>query len=129
MNLIEHTLERVVARAGDPKDLIYERLFSERPDFQEMFVMDKDGGVQANMLTTCIECFRGVANQSNNPQLQLDAARLHHDGYGVTADDIDLMFKIIRDEFQQILAEEWTPEIETIWSDALATLAKAERGT
>lgn len=127
MSIIEETLERVVELAGDPKDEIYTRLFALRPEFEDQFVMDKDGGVRANMLISSIDCIRTAAKGSERPALLLEAARLHHDGYGLSASDIDLMFVVIRDVCRKILACEWTDKMEMAWSDALAVLAVAER--
>ena len=126
-DLIIGSLERVAEIAGDPNAQVYARLFREHPEFEELFCMDKDGGVQANMLTTSLNCVIGVAEGNRTPKLLLEAARVHHDGYGLGHKDIDVMFEVMRDEFREILADEWTEQIETAWTSLLAELSEIGR--
>ena len=119
---IHWTLDTLADRVGDPAILIYERLFTERPDFEDLFVMDTDGGVRGSMLATSFDCLLGVANGQDLPRLQLEAARMIHDGYGLSDDDIDLMFRIIRDVCRDTLDTAWTPDIDLVWQDLLTTL-------
>jgi len=125
--LIEASLERVVEIAGDPKDRVYARLFKQRPDFEELFCMDVDGSVRANMFATSINCLLGVADGSDTPRLLLEAARMDHDGYGLDSSDIDLMFSVMRDEFRHLLGSEWTQETEAAWSSLLQELEEIGR--
>lgn len=117
--IVIDTFEKVADRAGDPHDLVYTRLFERHPQFEELFLMDKDGGIRANMLTTSLNCLIGVAEGSETPRLELEAARLHHEGYGLGSSDIDVMFEVIRDVFRDVLAEDWTAAAEKSWNDVL----------
>lgn len=121
--IIEDSLQQVADTAGDPTARVYKRLFALRPDFEEMFIMDVDGGVRGNMLTTCLDCIMGIAEGKDTPRFLLEAAELHHDGYGVSAEDIRLMFAVIRDEFREILGARWTAEMERGWAVVLGELA------
>lgn len=125
--IIIDTLEKVAERAGDPYEQIYAKLFAEHPEFLDLFVMDKDGGVRANMLTSCIDCLIGTAEGSDTPRLLLEAARIQHDGYGLGDADIDLMFEVIRDVFRDILGEDWTASIDAAWTNLLAELSQIGR--
>ena len=56
------------------------------------------------------------------------AARLIHDGYGLTGDEVDLMFAAMRDVFRDVMADDWTGETEADWTKLLAepTTIRAE---
>lgn len=121
------TLERVATREGDPHDRIYARLFEVHPEFLDLFVMDTDGGVRASMLTSSIDCLIGIAEGKDTPRLLLEAARVHHDSYGLASKDIDVMFEIMRDVFRDILGDDWSAQMETAWTDILLELADIAR--
>jgi hypothetical protein len=121
---IHWTLDTVATRLGDPKDEIYARLFAQRPDFEELFIMDTDGGVRGSMLSTSLNCVLGVAAGSETPGLLLEAARMIHDGYGLSDGDIDLMFRIIRDVCRDTVGEDWTAELDQHWTTLLDTLSQ-----
>lgn len=125
--VILETLELVAERAGDPRDRIYACLFERHPEFENLFVMDKDGGVRANMLTTSLNCMIGVAEGNATPRFLLEAARVHHDAYGLGNNDIDVMFEVMRDVFRDVLGEDWDDETEAAWSELLSELAGVGR--
>ncbi|MEE2920714.1 MAG: globin [Pseudomonadota bacterium] len=126
-DVIHDTLAQVVDRVGDPKELIYSRLFKIHPEFEELFVLDTDGGVRGPMLESCYNCITGAAERSQLPRFHLEAARMIHDGYGIDESQIDAMFEAIRDTFRDVLAENWTPAMETEWSAILVDLADMGR--
>ena len=127
--LIEDTLQALADRVGDPCDLVYARLYAQRPDFEPMFDMDSDGGVRAQMLETCFDCILGLAEGSSMPRFHLEAARLQHEGYGLSAADLDLIFVAIRDVCRDALAEAWTEPKDAAWAGLLAELAALTRET
>ena len=54
----------------------------------------------------------------------IEAARLHHDGYGVCEDQLDAMFIAMRDVFRDILGDDWTPAKEAEWNALLTLLSR-----
>jgi hypothetical protein len=122
--LIEDTLQRLADAVGDPQPLIYARLFTLRLDFEPMFELDRDGGVRAYMLETCFDCVLGQAAGSEAPRFHLEAARLQHDGYGLTAADLDLIFVAIRDVCRETLGENWTEKRDAAWASLLDELSR-----
>ena len=126
-DIIYDTLEKVSGRVGDPKELIYARLFAAHPEFEELFILDVDGGVRGSMLESCYNCITGAAEKSDLPRFHLEAARMIHDGYGLEESQIDAMFDTIRDTFREVLADDWSPAMETAWSAILADLARMGR--
>ncbi|WP_018148109.1 globin [Henriciella marina] len=127
--LIEDTLQRLADTVGDPQPLIYARLFALRPAFEAMFDLDSDGGVRAAMLETCFDCILGQAAGSPSPRFHLEAARLQHDGYGLTAEDLDLIFSVIRDVCRDTLGDDWTEKRDAAWTSLLDELARLTRET
>jgi hypothetical protein len=123
-DIIMGTLEAVAERCGDPKEPIFRRLYELDAKFEPLFVMDTDGGVRGSMLETSLNCMIGVAQgQSQTPRLLIEAARMIHDGYGLTEDEVDLMFVAMRDVFRDVMAGDWTGEMEAEWAKLLAELA------
>tara|TARA_R110002051_G_scaffold166091_1_gene237050 strand:- start:97 stop:498 length:402 start_codon:yes stop_codon:yes gene_type:complete len=122
--IITDTLEQVAKRCGDPKERVFKRLYELDPKFEPLFVMDTDGGVRGSMLETSLNCMIGVAQgESQTPRLLIEAARMIHDGYGLTEDEVDFMFVAMRDVFRDVMAGDWTPEVDSEWTKLLAELA------
>lgn len=123
--IISNTFERVADKVGDPVDRVFGALFKRYPHYEEMFVMDKGGQVRGSMLATCITCLIGVAEGDNNTaRFLIEASRLSHDGFGLDDGEIDRIFFIMRDVFQEILAEDWTQATELEWAKLLTETAK-----
>lgn len=120
---IEFTLERVADLVGDPSERVYARLFGQYPHYEDLFALDTDGGVRANMLHTSLMCLLGMAEGADTPKFLLEAAQIQHEGYGLTDADMAAMFTVMRDEFRAILGAEWTPDLEAAWVELLAQLA------
>lgn len=123
--LIHTTLEQVAERVGDPTRQVYARLFELNPAFEDLFVMDVDGGVRGSMLQTSLECLIGVAEgDSEAAHIVLGAARVDHDGYGLSEDQVDLLFVAMRDTFRHILGADWVSEMEIAWAELLEALSQ-----
>ncbi len=124
--LILDTLERAGETCADPAPLVYARLFALRPEFEDLFVMDSDGGVRGSMLETCFNAILGVTENNPAQRVIISSSRFAHDGYGVSAADFNLMFIAIRDTVRVLLAEAWTPEVDAAWTRLLADIACIE---
>ena len=121
--LILSTLQAVADRHGDPSAAIYARLFSAHPELEALFHMDRDGGVRASMVQQGFECILDyVGSRLTSPQI-IAAARIHHEGYGVPAERFDDFFTAMRNAFRDLLAEDWTPDMETEWTGLLREFA------
>ncbi len=122
--IIASTLETVSERCEDTKGRIFARLYALDAKFEPLFVMDTDGGVRGSMLETSLNCMIGVAEgQSETPRLLIEAARMIHDGYGLTPAEVDLMFVAMRDVFREIMADDWTGAVDGEWTALLDELA------
>lgn len=121
--VILSTLQSVADRHGDPSAAIYNRLFRAHPELEALFHMDRDGGVRASMVQQGLECILDyIGPRLTSPQI-IAAARMHHDGYGVPAERFDDFFTAVRDAFRDLLAKDWTPEMEAEWAGLLRAFA------
>jgi len=124
--LILDTLERASERCADPAPLVYRRLFELRPEFEELFVMDSDGGVRGSMLETCFNAILGLLENSPTQRVIISSSRFAHDGYGVSEADFQLIFVAIRDTFRNLIGADWTGEMDAAWAGLLAEIASIE---
>ena len=59
--LLEHSLELVAERIGDPAPRVFERLFLEAPDLLALFSNDACGSVRGEMFLRALECLQDAA--------------------------------------------------------------------
>lgn len=119
------TLEQVAEAHGDPRERVYQTLFTTCPELEALFVMDRDGAVRGEMLAQALECIIDFAGPRQLAPQMLNAARLHHDGYGLPDGAFDLFFPAIRDTFKALLGEAWTPAMEDAWARLIEELRQA----
>ncbi len=120
---IIETLERAGERCPDPAPLVYQRLFALRPEFEDLFVMDTDGGVRGAMLETCFDAILGVAEDTATQRVIISSSRFSHTAYGLAESDLDLIFSVIRDTVRDLNGDDWTPEAAAAWDARLAEIA------
>jgi hemoglobin-like flavoprotein len=125
-DLVLDTLERASEKCADPAPLVYRRLFELRPEFEDLFVMDSDGGVRGAMLETCFNAILGVTEDSATQRVIISSSRFSHGGYGVSEQDFGLMFVAIRDTLRNLVGEGWTGETEAAWTELLADISAIE---
>ena len=120
---IVSVLELVAERHGDPADAIYRHLFKSHPEFECLFLMDEDGAVRGSMVQTALECVLDHAGPQRTAFNVIAAERQHHDGYGVPDEQFDDLFVAIRDAFRELLAEDWTSDMDIAWLDLIDEFA------
>lgn len=126
--LIEHSLERVAARVGDPAPLVYARLFARFPELEALFVRDTTGMVRGNMLQVTLECLLDFAGSGAYATHFVGSERVNHGGLGVPAEMFDRFYATVIATFREAMAEEWTPEIDAAWHRAAEGLVAAAAG-
>lgn len=122
--IIEDTLVRVADVCGDPRDLVYARLFATYPEFEALFFMDTDGGVRGSMLQQGLECLMDFAGPRVSSRSILVSECQRHEGYGVPPASFAAFFEVIRDAFREALGGGWTPEMERTWAGLIAEMAE-----
>jgi len=123
-DLIMQTLEQVAEKHGDPTPKVYERLFAERPDLKDLFLLDVDGGVRGSMLQQALECLIGQAEGSDLHPMIVSNSRFVHDGYGVPAETFMTFFATVRDTFRDLMGPDWTQEHEAAWAGLVGEMER-----
>lgn len=119
-NLLEHTLALAVQRVGDPAPLVYQRLFSQAPELQALFVNDAQGSVRGEMFCRAIETLVDLAAGRPYADGMIASERANHAMLGVKNVQFDAFFQSIVDVLRDALGADWTPPIDAAWRHALA---------
>ena len=120
--LLEHSLELVAERIGDPAPRVFERLVLEAPDLLALFSNDASGSVRGEMFLRALECLQDAAGAGRFATGLVAAEHLSHQVYGVTTAQFERFFEIIVAVFRDALGTDWTPDIDAAWQVALRRL-------
>lgn len=128
---LEASLERAVARSGDPQSAIYARLFALHPGTEAEFWRDGSGRIRGEMLARSFEMVLDLASP-HAPDggwggAFLGTEAVTHDSYGIPravfGDFLPIIAAVIRDacggEFSAEMAAAW----DLVLARAAATLA------
>ncbi len=126
-NIISSSLDLVAERAGDPTEAVYARLFAQHPDLEEHFVLDTDGGVRGSMLQHTFECILDLAGEKRMASAFIAGERNRHDEYGIPDETYLSFFAVVRDTIRDLLAEEWTDEMEVAWAALVTDVQKTKQ--
>lgn len=122
---LDHTLDLVARRAGDPAPRVFARLFAEAPDLQALFCNDASGAVRAEMFLRAVECLQDAAGARQFSAGLVAAEHLTHQGYGVTTAQFQRFFHLVVEVFRDVLGADWSAEIDAAWARALQRVAQA----
>ena len=118
---IKRSLE-LVAEHSDPTALVYARLFSQYPQMEALFVRDVNGAVRGNMLAEVITALLDFVDANNYGANLMRAEIVNHEHLGVPPHHFVAFFATLRDVFADVLAAEWTPDIEAAWAELLVQI-------
>jgi hemoglobin-like flavoprotein len=123
---ISWSLERLSELHGDPTNAVYQRLFQQHPEYEQLFVLDRSGATRGNMLA---HVFAALMDMEGPRSYGLNFFRTervtHEGGLGVTPAAYANFLAIVRDTVRDLLGSEWTAEAETAWRKALNEIAAA----
>ena len=122
---LDHTLELVAQRIGDPAPLVFDRLFAEAPELQALFCNDASGAVRAEMFLRAVECLQDAVGTRQFSGGLVAAEHQTHQSYGVSTVQFQRFFALVVDVFRGVLGADWTAEIEAAWARALRHLDQA----
>ncbi len=117
--LLEHSLEQVVERIGDPAPRVYDALFAQEPQLRAMFVGDPLGSVRGEMFHRVIDTLIDVAGERPYAAGMIAAEWSNHQMNGVSAAQFQGFFDAVVQVFRQALADDWTPQIDAAWRNTL----------
>ena len=122
MSAIEQSLGLAAERAGDITVPVYDKWFARYPYMLPRFVRDKTGAVRGEMLARTIEVILDFAGANVYGENFIRCEAVTHNGYGVPLDIFAKFFDCVADTLKDILANDWSPDMERDWNTLLARL-------
>jgi hemoglobin-like flavoprotein len=120
--VITDTLDQVVERVGEPIPLVFARLFRETPDLEALFVRDTDGLVRGQMFQVTIESLLDFLGDRSYGANLIQIERVNHVGLGVEPEIFDRFYLTVMATFKEILGDDWTDEMERVWTRVVGQL-------
>jgi hemoglobin-like flavoprotein len=120
--VITETLERVAERVADPMPLVFQRLFRDTPDLEDLFVRDSDGLVRGQMFQVTVESLLDFLGDRSYGANLIQIERVNHVGLGVKPEVFDKFYLTVMATFKDILGPDWTPEMDVVWNRVLGDL-------
>ena len=126
IEIVQRTFEnRVHPIAQEAGEMMYLRLFEIEPSFKPLFKGDiRQQGV---MLMTAIGLAIQGLNEPEKMKSATDALGMRHAGYGVQPSYYNVFGAAVMWALEQVIGDDFTPEVKEAWGAAYATLAKAMR--
>lgn len=123
--LVQNSFVQLEAQPARAATLFYERLFALDPSTRALFhvEMQEQGEKMMQMLGVAVSNLHQL--EAIVPAVQELGAR--HVDYGVAAAHYDTVGRALEWMLAQILAEQFTPEMQAAWAQAYATLAQVMR--
>jgi hemoglobin-like flavoprotein len=122
--LLEHSLQLVVERVGDPAPRVYDALFAAEPQLREMFVGDPLGSVRGEMFHRVVDTLLDVADAQPYASGMIAAEWSNHHMNGVSALQFQRFFDIVVQVFRDALCSDWSPPIDAAWRHTLRRVAE-----
>ena len=119
---IEKSLELVGARGVDPTAKVYERLFAAHPQMQAHFWRDATGAIRGEMLSRTFEAILDFVGERKYAAHMIGAELVTHEGYDVPREIFATFFGVVADTLRDLLADDWTAEMDGAWRDLLAEI-------
>ncbi len=117
VELLEQSFERIKPRADEFVVNFYENLFAAHPEVKPLFASTDMAKQQKKLLNALVL----VVENLRNPEVLgevLQALGARHVGYGTIPQQYPAVGRALLKTFEQLLQEDWTPEINNAWADA-----------
>ncbi|MFN4294160.1 MAG: globin family protein [Thermoflexales bacterium] len=121
--LVQKTFARVEPIAQEVGDLFYTRLFEMDPEVRQLFTGDMKK--QALMLMTVIGLAVRGLDRPEAIEPSIRALGQRHYRYGVAAPDYNTFGAALIWALEQVLGDDFTPEVKAAWIEAYDVLAGA----
>ena len=116
------SLELLAARADNPTERVYERLFALHPVYRARFAREGDAAVKGAMLARTITAMLDFLGDPDAGGYELATEMVTHEGYDIPREVFTGFFDVVRDVARDTLAGAWTPEFEAGWADLVAAI-------
>jgi len=121
---IERSFEIAAERCEDLAPLVYRRLHAEYPETLTMFRTEGSEPVKGSMLALTIEAILDFVGPRTGHFRMIECEISSHDAYGTPRDLFIAFFGIIARTLQEILGEDWSPDIDTAWRNLIGEIQK-----
>ena len=121
-NPIERSFEIAAERCDDLTPLVYARLHREHPETLTMFRTEGSELVKGSMLAMTIESILDLASERSGKFRMIACEVSSHDAYGTPRDLFIAFFGVIAATLREVLAAEWSAEIDSAWQKLLADI-------
>lgn len=118
-NPIERSFEIAAERCADLTPLVYQRLHREHPETKTMFRTEGSEPVKGSMLALTIEAVLDFAGPRTGRFRMIECEISSHDAYGTPRDLFIAFFGVIAATLRELLAADWSPEIDAAWRKLL----------
>jgi hemoglobin-like flavoprotein len=114
-NPIHRSFELAAERCEDLTPLVYRRLFREHPEAEAMFRTAGSDLVKGSMLALTIDAILDFTGDRTGHFRMIECEVSSHDAYGTPRELFGAFFGVIADTMQEILGNDWSPEIDEAW--------------
>jgi hemoglobin-like flavoprotein len=121
-NLIHRSFELAAERCEDLTPLVYSRLFREHPEAETMFRSEGAELVRGAMLAQTLDAIMDFAGDRSGRFRMIECEVQSHDAYGTPRKLFGAFFGVIADTMRELLASDWSPEIDAAWQKLLTEL-------
>jgi len=120
---IHHSFELAAERCEDLTPLVYARLFREHPEAETMFRREGGDLVRGSMLALTIDAIMDFAGDRSGSFRMIQCEVQSHDAYGTPRKLFGEFFGVIAETLRELLAADWSPDMEEAWRRLLRELA------
>ena len=128
-NPIHRSFELAAERCEDLTPLVYRRLFREHPEAEPLFRRDGGELVKGSMLALTIDAMLDLAGDRSGHFRMIECEVQSHDAYGTPGDLFGKFFGVIADTMRELLADDWSPEIDAAWRKLLDEIDRLVAGS
>jgi hemoglobin-like flavoprotein len=121
-NLIERSFELATTHCDDLTPLVYRRLFEAHPEAAAMFRTEGSELVKGSMLALTIEAILDFVGERSGRFRLIECELSSHDAYGTPRDLFVAFFAVIAGTLKDLLAAEWSAEIDAAWRKLLCEI-------
>jgi hemoglobin-like flavoprotein len=121
-NPIHKCFEIAAERCEDLTPLVYRRLFREHPEAEAMFRSQGSDLVKGSMLALTIDALLDFAGERSGHFRLIACEVSSHDAYGTPRKLFVAFFAVIKETLREILAADWTVEMDEAWRKLLAEI-------
>jgi len=121
-NPIERSFELAAGRCEDLTPLVYRRLFDAHPEARAMFRTEGSELVKGSMLALTIDAILDYAGERTGHFRLIISEVSSHDDYDTPRALFVAFFSIIAQTLREVIAADWSDEIDAAWRTLLGDI-------